>query len=227
MSDTLKEAAARAALVEVRSGTVLGLGSGSTAEAFLRVLADAVQRGDLHDLRGVPTSRRTEHAARRLGIELTDLPEDGVDLAIDGMDEVDPQLNALKGLGGALLREKLVAESAHRFVLIGDDGKAVARLGERSPLPVEVLAFGVEHTAQRLSSLGLETRLRGGSLEPFLSDNGNPILDAVLTPDADLARLARALEAVPGVMGHGLFLSLAEVAYLAGPDGVERRERPN
>jgi ribose 5-phosphate isomerase A len=220
-----KTAAAEAACAEVASGMTLGLGSGSTAHAFLRALGRRLEAGDVTDVRGVPTSRATEKAARRLGIPLVDLPAGGVDLAVDGMDEVDASLDAVKGLGGALLREKVVAESARRFVLIGDDGKRVERLGARSPLPVEVLAFGVARTAERLRGLGLVPRLRGGELEPYLSDNGHPILDCTVPAGLDAARLACDLERVPGVLGHGLFLDMAQAAYVAGAGGVERLER--
>jgi ribose 5-phosphate isomerase A len=226
MRDARKAAAAQAALQEVRSGMLLGLGTGSTAHAFLLALAAALRDGALTDVRGVPTSRATERTARELGIPLADLPAGGVDLAVDGMDEVDPRLDAVKGLGGALLREKVVAESATRFVLIGDDGKTVARLGERSPLPVEVLAFGIERTAARIEALGLVPRLRGGATEPQLTDNGNPVLDAAVPDASDVHELARALDAIPGVLGHGLFLGMADAAYLASADGVELRERP-
>lgn len=220
-----KTAAAEAACGEVESGMILGLGSGSTAHAFLLALERRLEAGEVQDVRGVPTSRATEKTARGLGIPLVDLPAGGVDLAVDGMDELDASLDAIKGLGGALLREKVVAESARRFVLIGDDGKLVGRLGERSPLPVEVLAFGVARTAERLRGLGLEPRLRGGELEPFLSDNGHPILDCAVPADLDPSRLACDLERVPGVLGHGLFLDMARAAYVAGDGGARRLER--
>lgn len=220
-----KAAAAQAALQEVSSGMVVGLGTGSTVQFFLAALADRLKAGEVRDVVGVPTSRSTERESRRLGIRLTDLTADGVDVAVDGMDEVSPSLDALKGLGGALLREKVVAESAARFVLIGDDGKPVERLGAKAPLPIEVLAFGIERTAARIRALGLEPSLRGGTLEPFLSDNGHPILDAVLPPVEDLPALARSLDAIPGVLGHGLFLGMADVAYLASGAGVKRVER--
>jgi len=220
-----KAAAAQAALQEVSSGMVLGLGTGSTVQFFLEALAERIASGDVRDVVGVPTSRATERESRRLGIPLVDLSAEGVDVAVDGMDEVDPSLNAVKGLGGALLREKVVAESAKRFVLIGDDGKPVDRLGAKTPLPIEVLAFGIARTEARIRALGLEPSLRGGVLEPFLSDNGHPILDAALPEVEDLPGLARALDAIPGVLGHGLFLGMADVAYLATGDGVKRVER--
>ncbi len=232
MSDARKAAAADAALQDVESGMVLGLGSGTTAHAFLLGVGRRIASGDLTGVRGVPTSRATERTARRTGIPLIDLPAGGVDLAVDGMDELDGALNAIKGLGGALLREKIVAASARVFVLIGDDGKRSTRLGTRSPLPVEVLAFGVARTEDRLRALGLEPRLRGGETEPFLSDNGNPILDCALPAGADLGGLQAQLDALPGVMGHGLFLGMADVAYLASETGasetsVERLVRPS
>jgi ribose 5-phosphate isomerase A len=225
VSAALKRAAAEAALAEVRPGMVLGLGSGSTAGAFLEALGERLRAGALQDVQGVPTSRETERTARRLGIPLVDLPEDGVDLAVDGMDEVTPDLDAIKGLGGAALREKVVAAAARRFVLVGDEGKRVDRLGAQAPLPVEVLGFGVARTAARLRDLGLTPRLRGGELEPFLSDNGHPILDCDLPADVDASALQASLATVPGVLGDGLFLGMATAAYLAGDAGVTHLER--
>jgi ribose 5-phosphate isomerase A len=226
VSAALKRAAAESALAEVRSGMRLGLGSGSTAGAFLEALGERLRTGELQNVRGVPTSRETERTARRLGIPLIDLPEGGVDLAVDGMDEIDPDLDAIKGLGGALLREKIVAAAARRFVLVGDAGKRVDRLGDRAPLPVEVLGFGVARTAARLRDLGLTPNLRGGELEPFLSDNGHPILDCDLPAGLDAAAVQASLATVPGVLGDGLFLGMAAAAYLAGEEGVTRLERP-
>lgn len=225
MSDPRKAAAAQAALAEVEDGMLLGLGTGSTAHLFLIALGERIASGALPRVRGVATSRATERTSREVGIPLVDLPAGGVDLAVDGMDEVDPELDAMKGLGGALLREKVVAESARRFVLIGDEGKRVDRLGERAPLPVEVLAFGLARTAERARSLGLDPRLRGGETEPYLSDNGNPVLDCGLPSDTSAARLAADLDAIPGVLGHGLFLRMADAAYLAG-NAVSRLDRP-
>lgn len=220
-----KEAAAAAALDEVRPGMLLGLGSGSTAEAWLRQLAQRLREGSLAGVRGVATSEGIARLAESLGVPLVPLPEEGVDLAVDGMDEVDPGLNAIKGLGGALIREKVVAEAAKRFVLIGGAEKRVAHLGERGPLPVELLPFGRAHAMYRLRALGLQPRPRGGEAEPFVSDNGNPIVDCALPSGVDTAALARALDALPGVMGHGFFLGTAAAAFVAGDDGVQRLER--
>lgn len=226
VSDGHKERVAEAVLNEVENGMLLGLGSGSTAQRFLLALGSRIGSGGLSKLRGVPTSRATERTAREVGIPLIDLPATGVDLAIDGMDEVDDAVNAIKGLGGAMLREKVVAASARRFVLIGASEKRVPRLGAKTPLPVEVLAFGVHRTSARVRELGLEPTLRGGESEPFLSDNGNPVLDCTLPEDLGPEALADSLRAIPGVLGHGLFLGMAQCAYLATDDGVDRIERP-
>lgn len=227
MSESGKTAAAEAALEEVESGMLLGLGSGSTAHRFLLALGRKLREGALRDLQGVPSSRATERTAREVGVPLADLPASGVDLAVDGMDELDANLDAIKGLGGAMLREKVVARSARRFVLIGGEEKRVERLGARAPLPVEVLAFGVSRTAALLRELGLEPSVRGGESEPYLSDNGNPVLDCPLPADARPEALAAALDAIPGVLGHGLFLGMAGGAYLASEQGVRRIERPS
>lgn len=221
-----KREVANAAAQLVESGMVLGLGSGSTADLLTHALGAALARGELRDVVGVPTSGRTEALARSLGIALIELPPGGVDLAIDGMDEVTPTLDAVKGLGGALLREKVVAQSADRFVLIGDESKRVAHLGERSPIPVEVLPFGWRRSARRIEALGLRPALRGGEGDPFVSDNGNLVLDAHAAAPFDAEAVDRELLAIPGVLGHGLFLGTAVRALLAGPDGVVTLERP-
>ena len=225
MSEALKIAAGRAALDEIASGMVLGLGTGSTANAFLRALSDRLSDGTLTHVRGVATSLATERLARDLGIETIELPATGVDVAVDGMDQVDPALDAIKGLGGALLREKIVAASATRFVLIGDVGKRVDALGGRVPLPVEVVRFGHLRTAARLRDLGVVPALRGGIDAPFVTDNGHYVYDCALPDGIDPAALDGALHAVPGVVEHGLFLGMAHGVYVAGPHGVERMER--
>jgi ribose 5-phosphate isomerase A len=219
--EAMKRAAASAAADLVESGMLLGLGSGSTAAQFVRVLGERLQAGVLRGVRGVPTSQATAALAARIGIELIDLPASGVDLAIDGMDEVDARLDAVKGLGGAATREKIVAASASRFVLIGDESKVVDELARRTPVPVEVLAFGFERTRSLLIAAGSRPTLRGGA-EPFLTDEGNPILDCALQRGVDPAAFAQALDATPGVVGHGLFLGLASAAIIAGAGGVRR-----
>lgn len=220
-ADDLKRQAASAAAALVESGMLLGLGTGSTAAAFVEELGARLARGELSGLRAVPTSEATSRQATRLGIPLVELPPDGLDLAVDGMDELSPDLDAVKGLGGALLREKIVAAAARRFVLIGDASKLVARLGERAPVPVEVARFGWRRTAHSLSQLA-DATLRVVDGEPFVSDNGNHIVDcrfdAPFAPD----EVARELDALPGVLGHGLFLGMAHEALVAGPEGVKR-----
>jgi ribose 5-phosphate isomerase A len=222
--DGFKRLAAERALdTYVRSGMALGLGSGSTATAMLRVLGERLAAGALRDVVGVPTSERTERAARQLGIPLTTLdarPE--LDVALDGADEVAPGLHLIKGLGGALLREKIVAASAATFVVIADVSKRVARLGELRPLPVEVVAFGRALCERRLAALGCEPVLRvAADGAPFRTDEGNLILDCRFGGIDDPAELARGIESIPGVVGHGLFVRMAAAAVLAGPDGVE------
>lgn len=214
-ADASKQAAAEAALDLVESGMILGLGTGSTAKYVTLGIARRLSEGSLEHIRAVPTSEHTRALAQRLGIPLVELPPDGVDLAIDGMDEVTPGLDAIKGLGGALLREKIVASSARRFVLVGDDRKPVERLGERSPVPVEVLPFGRERTIALLRDLDVEPTLRMDDGEPFSTDNGNSIVDCAIVPGRDTRELARSLDAIPGVLDHGLFLGIATVAYIA------------
>ena len=214
-----KRAAARAAADWVESGMTLGLGTGSTATELVLELGERLRSGALTRLRAVPTSQATAALARAEGIALIDLPAGGVDLAIDGMDEVDARLDALKGLGGAATREKIVAASARVFVLIGDESKVVERLARRTPVPVEVLGFGLERTRARLRDLGATPAMRGGAT-PFTTDDGNPILDCALAEGIDPVGFAAAVEQVPGVVGHGLFLRMAARAFIAGPHGV-------
>ena len=211
----LKQAAAGEAAQRVTSGTRLGLGTGSTAALFLDALAARVQAGEVTDIVGVPTSRRTEQHARELGIPLATLDEiQQLDLGVDGADEVDPALDLIKGLGGALLREKIVAGACARFVVIVDDGKLVERLGQQAPVPVEVLPFGWRATARAIESLGGAPALRETDGTPYLTDQGNHILDSRFTIE-DAPRLGRALDAVPGVLGHGLFLGMTSEVIIA------------
>jgi ribose 5-phosphate isomerase A len=215
-----KREAAERALALVEPGMVVGLGSGSTARHFIAGLAERLASGALDRVVAVPSSRDSEEQAAALGIPLSDLPATGLDLAVDGMDEFNPALDVIKGLGGALTREKIVASSARRFVLIGDDRKRVARLGERSPVPVEVVAFGLRRTRALLEGLGARPALRGGDAEPFVTDNGNHIFDLSFPAGFAPRELAAALATLPGVVEHGLFLGMAELAFIAGEDGV-------
>jgi ribose 5-phosphate isomerase A len=225
-ADRWKAAAARAALEHVRSGMLVGLGTGSTASHVVRDLGRRLATGELLDVRGVATSVATERLAREAKVPLVDLPGSGVDLTIDGMDEVTTSLDAIKGLGGALTREKVVAASSRRFVLVGDVRKRVPWLGETAPVPVEVLAFGWRRTVERLRDLGAEPALRLVGGDPFVTDNGQLVVDCHVRPNFDAAAFAAAVDALPGVIAHGLFLGMAERALLAGPDGIEELLRP-
>lgn len=226
-SDRWKRAAALRAVELVESGMLVGLGTGSTARHFIADLGARLSAGELGDVRAVPSSEESERQALALGIPIVDLPAEGLDLAVDGMDEVTDELDAIKGLGGALTREKIVASAARRFVLIGDDRKRVARLGERAPLPVEVVRFGVNRTRALLRELGAEPELRGGAQTPAVTDNGNLIVDLRFGGPFDAAAVAEALAAVPGVVEHGLFLGMAERAFIAGEAGVTELVAPS
>ncbi|NWG21992.1 MAG: ribose-5-phosphate isomerase RpiA [Chloroflexi bacterium] len=217
-----KQMAAQRCLDYVESGMALGLGTGATAGWMLRELAARLADGRLRQIVGVPTSERTALLARELGITLVTLEQQPrLDLALDGADEVDPQLRLIKGLGGALLREKIVAASADRFLVMGSAIKRVARLGERSPLPVEVVAFGIPLCARRLAALGCEPVLRRDSTgAPFITDEGHVILDCRFGVIDDPEALAAAIHAIPGVVEHGLFIGMASLAVLAGAGGV-------
>jgi ribose 5-phosphate isomerase A len=221
--DDLKRAAAARALAEVESGMVLGLGTGSTVAHFLELLARALGNGELERISGVPTSERTAEAAEGLGIPLTTLeahPE--LDLTVDGADEVDPELDLIKGLGGALFREKLVAQASGRLVIVADGGKRVERLGDRSPVPVEVVPFGWSLHVPFLADLGARPVLRvHDDGVPYTTDNGNLIVDAHFDRHIpDPAALERALRARTGVVESGLFLGMAHGVALADEDGV-------
>ena len=226
--NTLKRAVAAKALDYVTDGMKLGLGSGSTAEIFVELLA---ARG-FKNLTCVPTSEKTAALARKLGLTLAELDDTApLDLVIDGADEADRDLNLIKGGGGMLLREKIVAAASKQMVVIADASKLVAKLG-RFPLPVEVVAFGHKSTAARLSTalaaLGytdvvVTLRQRDGAT--FKTDGGNVIYDIAFGAIGDAPRLAAAIGAVPGVVEHGLFIGLATTLLLAGPGGVDVIER--
>jgi len=207
------------ALRYVKPGFTLGLGTGRAASAFIRALGKSGLK-----VRGVPTSHASETLARDCGIEVVSLGEaDRLDIAIDGADEVDPRLNLIKGYGGALVREKIVAESARKFVVLVGDEKIVKRLGERGRLPVEVVPFAAPFCARRIKALGLRPKIRlneDGS--EFLSDNGNLILDCVVTPMASPARIDRELTLIPGVVGTGIFAAIADRVLVAAADGSIR-----
>jgi ribose 5-phosphate isomerase A len=224
-AEKLKHAAAARAVELVRPGMRLGLGTGSTAKHFVSLLAERV-RGGL-DIVGVPTSEATRLDAERQGVPLTTLDETPeLDLTVDGADEIAPDLVLIKGGGGALLREKIVAAASGRMIVIADETKFVPVLG-RFPLPVEVVPFGlaatrraVEAAAQAAGCPGAASTRQTREGHAFVTDGGHLILDAALVRIPDPASLARRLAAIPGVMEHGLFVGLAHVAIIAGQDGV-------
>ena len=223
MSDSGKAKAAEAALALVEDGMRLGLGTGSTAEFFLRALAVRVAAG--LDVAGVATSERTAALCRELAIRLTSLDETPkLDLAIDGTDETDGALNLIKGAGGALLREKIVAQAADRFVVIADASKRVEALGA-FPLPVEIIPLARRPLTEAIAALGAEATLRmaeDGS--PFVTDEGHWILDCAFGRIEEPAGLARRLSALAGIVEHGLFVGMAELVLLGTDQAVERIE---
>ena len=230
MSDHLKKAAALAALDYVEDGTVIGLGTGSTAAHFVRGLGEKVRDG--LDVKGVPTSEATRVLAIECGIDIVE-PDETTRLAlvVDGADEVDPRLDLIKGGGAALLREKIIADAATKMVVIADASKRVAQLGA-FPLPIEIDRFAFALTVRRvrevLAAAGLPEAplaLRTTGDGPILSDGGHYILDARCARIADAAALDEALRRVPGVVETGLFIGLCDVALLASEDGVERMAR--
>ena len=222
-AESLKRAVGVEAAELVDSGMRLGLGTGSTVAHLLVALAEKLNGGALSDVVGVPTSLRTAQEARELDIPLTSLTETPVlDLTIDGADEVDPELNLIKGLGGALLREKMVAQASRRLAIMVDDGKMVPALGTRCPVPVEVVQFGWEVHAPFVKSCGADPVLRmGPDGEPMVTDNGNYIIDCHFPDGIDDAEgFERAIRARAGVVESGLFLGMATEVLISGPDGV-------
>jgi len=221
-----RQAAERAAAL-VESGMVVGLGHGSTAALAVRRIAELLRSGQLTDILSVPCSLQVEAEARRLGIPLTDLDEcPAVDLTIDGADEVDPCLNLIKGGGGALLREKLVAQASRREVIVVDGSKLSPALGTHWPVPVEVVPFGWRTQVPYLESLGARPVLRqAADGSPFKTDQGNLILDCHFGPIADPAALARRMEGRAGLVAHGLFLGLATDVIVGNADGIRHLRR--
>lgn len=218
-----KRLAAKEALKLVKSGMIIGLGSGSTSTLFIEALGEAVKSGALTNIVGIPTSKESERLAKKLGIAVSDFgSHERCDLTIDGADEFDPQLQLIKGLGGALLREKLVAQNSKRLVIIVDEKKRSSRLGTVSPLPVEVTTFGLPAHERFLKSIGAAATLRqakdgSGS---YLTDNGNYIYDCRFEDGiADARELALQLQERAGIVQHGLFLGIASAVIVATKDG--------
>lgn len=227
-AESLKRRAAERAAEWIRDGMTVGLGTGSTVRHLLDHLAERRAAGEWGSIVGVPTSEQTAARARELGIPLRTLDEaPEVDLTIDGADEVDPELRLIKGLGGALLREKIVAVASRRLVIIVDESKVVVKLGTRSPLPVEVDPFGARVQPPFLRSLGAEPTLRPGpGGGPLVTDGGNLIFDCRFSRGIDDPEALEArLDGRVGVMENGLFLGLASAVVVAGPGGVRVMER--
>ncbi len=226
--ERLKRVAAAYAVSLVRDGMILGLGSGSTMAYFIDMLGEQLYHGRISRVQAVPTSEATAERARKAGISLTTLDEHNVlDMAIDGADEVDPHLNLIKGRGRALLREKVVAVHARRFVIIVDESKIVGRLGTRGPLPVEILPFGARAHLRWLASLGCRAELlTEPSGMPVQTDNGHYLALCTFPRGiADPYALAHRLNAQPGILEHGLFLDMADVVIVGTEEGVRILER--
>jgi ribose 5-phosphate isomerase A len=222
--DLEKEAAARASLRFVRDGNIVGLGTGSTAAYAVRFLGERVRAG--LKIRGIPTSVHTKELAASLGIPLTTLDEfQQIDVTIDGADEFDPQLHLIKGGGGALLREKIIASASRQLVIIADSSKQVAVLG-KFPLPVEVIPFAQPLVAKRIAALGATVKLRQDAKgNPFATDEGHHILDCSFGQIPDPPALARTLSDMPGIVEHGLFIDLATVVLMAKGGNVTEFRR--
>ena len=226
----MKIEAARAALDYVESGMKLGIGTGTTAEEFVKLLAERVESG--LEIIGVPTSERTAKLCLQLGVPLSTLEATpSLDLTIDGADEVDSNLGLIKGGGGALLREKIVAFASQRMIVIADASKVVETLG-KFPLPIEVNPFGlaatrhaIDNAAQSLQLTGTVALRQANEGDPFVTDGGHYILDASFGHISDPDALSRALHDIPGVVEHGLFLGLAEKAIIASVDGISTMHR--
>jgi ribose 5-phosphate isomerase A len=222
-NDQEKEAAARASLQFVKDGQVVGLGTGSTAAFFIKLLAERVKSG--LRIRGIPTSVKSQELAHSLGIPLTTLDEcQEIDVTVDGADEVDPKLRLIKGGGGAMLREKIVASATKKMVVVADASKQVKVLG-KFPLPVEVIRFAEALVAKRIGELGAQVSVRqGADGKSYVTDENHHILDCRFGEIRDADKLARQLSDMPGVVEHGLFIGMAKVALFArGSEVVELR----
>jgi ribose 5-phosphate isomerase A len=207
------------------------LGHGTTAILGVRSLAAKLKRGELRDIRGVACSRQIEEEAKALGIPLIELDAQGIDVTFDGADEVGPGLDVIKGGGGALLREKIVAQATRREIIIVDESKISPALGTHFALPVEVIPFGWRTQWAYLESLGAQPKLRtqasgaGSDGEPFVTDQGNYILDSAFGPIHDPAALGARLDARTGIVGHGLFIGIAAEVIVAGESGIRHLTR--
>jgi ribose 5-phosphate isomerase A len=223
--DEQKEAAARASLQFVRDGDVVGLGSGSTATHLVRLIGERIRAG--LKIQAIPTSRQTQELAATLGIPLTSFDHtQQIDVTIDGADEIDPRLQLIKGGGGALLHEKIVASASKQMVVVADSTKQVQVLGA-FPLPVEVVAFAQALIRRKIEALGASVALRQANGSVFVTDEGHHILDCSFGQIPDPAALAGKLNAIPGIVEHGLFVDMASVALIATPEKVIELRRKN
>jgi ribose 5-phosphate isomerase A len=219
-----KPSVATHAIGFVKEGDVVGLGTGRAATAFVRTLGEAVAKG--LRVRGVPTSQVTADLAAQLGIPQASLDEVGqIDITFDGADEVDPQLDLIKGYGGAMVREKIVAASSKRLVILVGAEKLVPLLGSRGILPVEVVPFGLPLCQRRLAGLGCRPAVRQVGGRPFVTDNGNQILDCGISPIQDPSAFENSILSIPGVVGTGLFIGMADTVLVQDGDTVVVRER--
>ena len=217
MSDDLKKQAALAALEEIRNGMIVGLGSGSTASIFIRELGKAGLK-----VLGIPTSEESRRIAEEAGVTLTTLDDHPrIDVTVDGADEVSPELDLTKGLGGALVREKIVAHASSRLVIIVDESKLVEKLGTRAAIPVEVIPLAVPGVRLQLK----DAAIRQENGETFISDNGNIILDWKSGPIENPAALEKQLKSMTGVVDSGIFANLAKLVIVAGSSGIRRVEK--
>jgi len=218
-----KRLAGEKAVERVKDGMVLGLGTGSSAKYATIKIGQLWQAGAITGIVGIPTSLDTEALAREFDIPLSTLDEHPViDLTIDGADEIDPNLNLIKGLGGALVREKITEVATKYLIIVADSRKMVDKLGTRSPLSVEVTQFAWRHHSRWLANLGCKAVLRGGEDDPYVTDNHNFILDCTFLDGIDdPAELDTILNNQPGIVGHGLFLNMADEVIVAGEDGIE------
>jgi ribose 5-phosphate isomerase A len=225
--DELKKQAAENAVEFIRDGMILGLGTGSTTLFAIRKIGELVNKGVFTRIFCIPSSQKTESQARKLSIPLTTLQEHPViDITIDGADEVDPNLNLIKGGGGALLHEKIIAEASKRVLIIVDESKLSPRLGTRWPVPVEVIEFGQKPVRKYLESLGAKVKLRvDENGRPFRTDEGNVILDCDFGPIPNLGQLYNDLNKRAAIVENGLFLGLASEVLIATKKGIERRSQ--
>ncbi|WP_339096906.1 ribose 5-phosphate isomerase A [Deinococcus sp. VB142] len=223
--EALKKEAALRAVALVGSGQRVGLGTGSTAKYAIEEIGRKLATGELTDIVGVSTSEASEKLAREVGIPTEPLDPRPLDIAIDGADEIAPNLDLVKGLGGALVREKVTEVQARRLIIIADHTKLVQKLGEKAPLPIEIVPFGFLSTVERLREFLPGGRLRMNGARNYVTDNGNYIFDAQLPADFDAAELERRIKGTLGVVDTGLFLGMAERAFVAAPDGVQELVR--